>query len=254
MIIMKELDCRKQSLDSLRTEGFCIEHNVLSPIRCDELNAKLLPTLEREAMSRSADFKEGIVPLPFLSAPEIFDYVINPSVLSLVDEVLSEWSLAYLLMSSFVPPNHDNYAAIAHRDVKFPTHKSPVIIGMLLLLTDFTADNGATVLYPKSHLLTKPDMDKTKPIQVCAPAGSAIFFDGRLLHNSMFNSSSTTRSCLAMAFCRPFVRPRFDYPRIIPKQMANGLNAYQRQKLGFGSIIPASFDEFNEIGKKRKFR
>lgn len=68
------------------------------------------------------------------------------------------------------------------------------------MLTDFTKENGATVVVPGTHRATQnpngdPNLRKGRltELQVTAPRGSVVLFDGRLWHNAGSNYSNDRR-------------------------------------------------------------
>ena len=79
----------------------------------------------------------------------------------------------------------------------------------IVALTDFTATNGATRVIPGSHLpgdiAVPSDTDTPHPAQrfVTCTAGSAIAFNGHLLHSGTRNASQETRHALQITFARP---------------------------------------------------
>ncbi len=79
----------------------------------------------------------------------------------------------------------------------------------IVALVDFTASNGATRVIPGSHLpgeISVPsDADTPHPKQrfVTCSAGSAIAFNGHLLHSGTRNASQETRHALQITFAQP---------------------------------------------------
>lgn len=76
----------------------------------------------------------------------------------------------------------------------------------IIALTGFTADNGATRLVPGSH--RRPDLQRHSgtleshpdEIVVTCPAGTAIVFDGHVLHSGTTNRSATERPALHLVW------------------------------------------------------
>ena len=54
-------------------------------------------------------------------------------------------------------PNQPNFSAIVHRDLRFYSGDFRIMLNCLLMVDDFTIENGGTYLLPYSHL------DKRKP-------------------------------------------------------------------------------------------
>jgi ectoine hydroxylase-related dioxygenase (phytanoyl-CoA dioxygenase family) len=78
----------------------------------------------------------------------------------------------------------------------------------IVALVDFTAANGATRVVPGSHrpgdIAVPSDADAPHPSQrfVTCSAGSAIAFNGHLLHSGTRNASQETRHALQITFAR----------------------------------------------------
>jgi ectoine hydroxylase-related dioxygenase (phytanoyl-CoA dioxygenase family) len=87
------------------------------------------------------------------------------------------------------------------RDVEAETN-------MIWALDDFTADNGATVVAPGSHLWPagrRPHPHELVPVVM--PAGSVVVYSGRLWHAAGQNRAQTTRRALIGEHVLPWLRP-----------------------------------------------
>ena len=78
----------------------------------------------------------------------------------------------------------------------------------IVALVDFTAENGPTRIVPGSHAqrhaAPPPDADTPHPgqrLMTCA-AGSAIVFNGHVLHSGTRNASQETRHALQITFAK----------------------------------------------------
>ena len=80
------------------------------------------------------------------------------------------------------------------------------VVTAIVALTDFTSTNGATRLVPGSH--ERPDLqrdsgrlaDHADAVTVTVPAGSAIVFNGHLLHSGTQNDSDAERPALQIVW------------------------------------------------------
>lgn len=90
-----------------------------------------------------------------------------------------------------------------------------VAASVMFMLTDFTAENGATRIARGSHLSgAQPDPSVPWHIEteaIIAKAGSAMVFDGRLWHCAGANTSSEPRMGVLAYYCAPFCRPLENY-------------------------------------------
>ena len=78
------------------------------------------------------------------------------------------------------------------------------------MLTDFTAENGATLVVPGSHLSGRqPELERDKNahwVSCAAPAGTAVVLDGRTWHSTGRNVGSGDRLAALTYFCAPQFR------------------------------------------------
>ena len=91
----------------------------------------------------------------------------------------------------------------------------PVVLNVMWMLNDFTVENGATRIVPRSHLYgRRPDKDRDKDV-VSIPAegvaGSAMLFDGRIWHGTGANVSDGHRLGILTTFVTPQFRPQENY-------------------------------------------
>ena len=92
-----------------------------------------------------------------------------------------------------------------------PTVLPPAVAcNVMWMLTDFTANNGATHIVPKSHLSGRqpdPALDEEAEwVAAIAPAGTAMVFEGRLWHSTGANVSDSPRLGALSYFCAPQFR------------------------------------------------
>ena len=90
-----------------------------------------------------------------------------------------------------------------------------VVCNAMWMLDDFTADNGATVVVPGSHLSGRqPDETidaDANWVPAVAPAGSVVIFEGRTWHSTGINTTSKTRIGLTTNFCAPQFRQQENF-------------------------------------------
>jgi ectoine hydroxylase-related dioxygenase (phytanoyl-CoA dioxygenase family) len=110
---------------------------------------------------------------------------------------------------------------------------------VMWMVTDFTAQNGATRVVPGSHLSGRqPDPAVAHPVEsVCAegPAGTAIAFDGRIWHAGAANSTSESRYGITTAGCGPQFRQIENYSRGLRPEVFERCSTETLARLGFRS-------------------
>ncbi len=150
-----------------------------------------------------------------------------------------------------------SYAHEIHRDIRSYSGSLPLLLNTLVMFDDFTEQNGATFLMPGAHKLaekpSKDDFYKTAQ-RALGPKGSILFFDSNLWHAGGDNNTDKPRRSVTPMFCRPFVKPQFDYPRALGYDQGDTFSPYLRQVLGYNSRIPATLDEWYQPPEKRMYK
>ena len=138
-----------------------------------------------------------------------------------------------------------------------PVASPPFILNISIPLIDFTEENGATWYLTGSQWDSDPPENSeffAQAKRLIAPAGSAFFFNPRLWHAGGKNSTDKWRHSLGINMCRPYMKQRFDIPRLLADQDLSGVSERALQKLGFQSQPPQSLDEYYAPPEGRTFR
>jgi len=131
-----------------------------------------------------------------------------------------------------------------HRDeLNWPQamREEEITVTAIFALTDFTERNGATVIAPGSNHW--PDaMPPVEPEQTCRatmPAGSALFYSGKVIHGGGANETEDEwRVGLHAGFCRGWLRAEENFQLTIPLEKARSFPASVQYLLGFRSYDP----------------
>ncbi|HLF99913.1 MAG TPA: phytanoyl-CoA dioxygenase family protein [Acidimicrobiia bacterium] len=127
---------------------------------------------------------------------------------------------------SFVPPPWPPYAMVANA---------------MWMLDDFTPENGATRVTPGSHKQGVPPeltVSDEHTVPVCAPAGTAMVFDGRLWHQTGANVTDVQRRHGILAYyCRPFMRQQENWFLSIDPEVLDRWGAPLRSRLGYDQFL-----------------
>jgi len=150
-----------------------------------------------------------------------------------------------------------NYAHNVHRDVRTFSMDFPFIVNTLVMLDDFTTDNGPTLLLSGSHrLLEKPSDDYFSQYAepVLGSAGSILVFDSNIWHAAGKSQTNRPRRSVTPMYSRSFVKPQFDYPRVLGYDNGTQFSPLSQQVLGYNSRIPATLDEWYQPPEKRMYK
>src|SRR5436190_13039089 len=154
-------------------------------------------------------------------------------------------------------PNDLSYVGRVHRDLRSFSGDLPLMAQLLVMLDDFTAENGATYLLPGSHRLAQVPSDEDffrDAVRAIAPAGSIVAFNSNLWHAAGPNRSSAPRRALTLAFTRPFMKQQMDYARALGYDRASSFSPELRQVLGYNARVPASLDEWYQPADRRLYQ
>lgn len=142
-----------------------------------------------------------------------------------------------------------------HRDVRTYSGQFPLMVNMLVMIDDFTEENGATKLVPGTHRLKdRPDDEylETHAIRAIGKAGSILLFDSNVWHAAAPNTTDGPRMALTLTFTPPFLKQQMDYPRMLGDDFPP--NEQVRQILGYNARVPSSYDEWYQPPEKRMYK
>jgi ectoine hydroxylase-related dioxygenase (phytanoyl-CoA dioxygenase family) len=132
-----------------------------------------------------------------------------------------------------------------------------MMINMLVMVDDFTLENGATYLLSGSHLKDEKPSERNfydRAERAIGKAGSILMFDSLLWHAAGINRTSAERRALTLAFTRPFQKQQMDYPRVLGYKAMDSFDEDLKQILGYNSRVPTSLDEWYQPPAKRFYR
>lgn len=137
----------------------------------------------------------------------------------------------------------------AHIDTRMPApdfgHTESIIAAVCI--DDFTVENGATRVWPYTHLsgMRPPPDIKTDSlpgaVSVVAKRGSIIYWLGQTWHAISKNLSGQRRWCILSQYTYWWIKPTFDYTQCGP-EIYGRLSPRQKGLLGFNSRPPTSPD------------
>ncbi len=139
-----------------------------------------------------------------------------------------------------------------HRDVRTFAGEFRLMVNVLVMVDDFSIDNGATRVLPGSHRLAeRPDEPylAQHAVSSIGPAGTVLMFDSNLWHAASPNHNGEPRRALTLTYTRPFMKPQMDYPQLVGEAFSEDPRV--REVLGFRSRIPASHDDWYQPPERR---
>jgi len=130
---------------------------------------------------------------------------------------------------------HGQVAQMLHRDGDswghFPAPRPEILVSVNVALTDFTQDNGATVVVPGSHKWAPGREAKTSECTKAVMArGSALLYSGNVIHGGGANNTDDIRIGFYCGLLLSWLRP------IENQLITTGAPPYRRCPRGFGSF------------------
>jgi ectoine hydroxylase-related dioxygenase (phytanoyl-CoA dioxygenase family) len=127
-------------------------------------------------------------------------------------------------------------AQFLHRDqALWPfAHDFEVMSNAMWMIDDFTEQNGATRVIPKSHLWAddrEPQVGDT--VQATGPAGSVLLWTGRLLHAGGKNNTDHMRRGLVLSYKLGWLAPQEKLLLSHPPEKARGFPAELQSLIGY---------------------
>jgi ectoine hydroxylase-related dioxygenase (phytanoyl-CoA dioxygenase family) len=235
-------------LDFFSANGYLVMSSFDRQDACEQMLKELQNAVDEDSVRCPDVFDAGMVHNCFLRGHQMLAHLSSKYLRQATDALLCKNAIIYAYQSSSLHPGQGSYGSRVHVDSPrfIPGYRTN--LGYILALHPFTIENGGTWVLPGSHLNDHiPDMSKFEQnaIQLTCERGDAIFFDGRLVHRAGENRTDEWRHAITINFCRPFMRSRFDFPRMLSQEAwVNDLDASARKFLGFDVRMPTSLSEF----------
>lgn len=148
------------------------------------------------------------------------------------------------------------YVRNIHRDLRtFSTER--LMLNILVMIDDFTLENGATYVLDGSHNCPNRPEDSMfykNSSRITGLKGDIVLFDSNLWHAAGENTTSATRRCLTITVTKPFYKPQFDYCSTLSEQQIKSLPEEVLQLFGYYSRIPASLSQYYQPKESRFYR
>lgn len=180
--------------------------------------------------------------------------------LPLWDEIERHFAGKFILLNfgaTLHPPGGAAYTLKPHRDVRAWSPGYRLSLNMLVMLDDFTVENGATLFLPGSqHVEALPPagLFAAQAEQLTGKAGDIVLFDSLVVHAAAPNRSAAKRLALTLCFGRPFMKPQMDWPRYLGPEAEAGLTPKARQLYGYDARVAASLDEYYQPPERWTFK
>lgn len=222
--------------DALMRDGYCIIPDAVGLHRIAALNRDLSLRFDATPFCKGAFYGGSTKRFGALlrRSSQMTALVANPMILAIVDAALSPWCDRFNLnLTQAIEIHPGAPAQFPHRDQDMwsgPKGQLEYLANVMWPLCDFTADNGATIIWPGSHRAQdQAELPMEQAIVAEAPPGSAVIFLGSTLHRGGANRSDRPRRGVLVSYSlgwlKPFENQWLCYPPSIAKSFDPALAA-----------------------------
>ncbi len=200
-------------LDGLRSQGYVILNSITSERIINAVTRELGPWFEATPRCQGNFYGWNTTRFGSLltKSPSSHALILNQQILDLVGATLNPHCDYYQLnLTQAVRIHPGERQQVPHRDEEmWPCHKGGInyLVNVLWALDDFTAENGATRLWPRSQFKA---LDRSvSPIDMVIaemPRGSALVFLGSITHGGGANITTQPRTGVIVSYCLGWLR------------------------------------------------
>jgi len=234
---------------NLRRKGWCVIPDALPVATIAALGKDLDATFEQTPFCQGGFYGETTKRFGRLlsRSRHVASLAQQATILGVVRNILSPWcDTIQLNVSQAISVHPGAPAQLPHRDQDMwrgPVGEIEYLVNVIWPLTPFTATNGATRVWPRSHgraaLHPEPNCEAVDAIM---PPGSALMFLGSTLHGAGENRDTSERRGLVIGYSlgwlKPYENQWLAYPPTIARHFPPDLAAligYQQHRPNLGN-------------------
>ena len=232
----------------LLRDGYCIIPDALPADTIGMLDADLAWDFERTPFCEGAFYGATTKRFGRLLArsSHAAALVQHELILGIVDQFLSPWcDTIQLNVTQAIAVHPGAPEQMPHRDQDMwrgAQGEIEYLVNVIWPLTEFTADNGATLVWPASHGANALEPVSADPVAAAMAPGSALVFLGSTLHGAGANRTPGVRRGLvvgyALGWLKPYENQWLAYPpsvaRHFPSELA-ALVGYRQHRPNLGN-------------------
>jgi len=231
---------------SVDEHGIAIVPDMLSAAEVATVRARLVEQLagERAAgLGPRRDHSNGTGPVQYafslVGKGQVFrDLIVHPRAMAYAHHVLGPDVTIFSYSGNAVGPGAPGGGAHTDQIYMPATTPWPVVCNVIYMLDDFTAENGATLVVPGSHRVSRRELNAESFAAAAVPAigtaGSALVMESRVWHSIGVNrTTDVVRHAILAAYGAPFLRPQENWTFSTPASVVEDASPELRELLGF---------------------
>ena len=213
----------------LVTDGFCIIPDALPPTAIETLDADVARRFEETPFCEGSFYGARTKRFGRLLArsDHAAPLVQHEMILGVVERVLGAWcDTIQLNVTQAIAVHPGAPSQLPHRDQDMwggPTGQIEYLVNVIWPLNAFTAENGATLIWPRSHGPAAHEPDPCcEPVAAAMQPGSALIFLGSTLHGAGANLTQGVRRGLVVGYSLGWLKPYENQWLAYPPAIARG--------------------------------
>ena len=239
-----------QHLSQIDQQGYVVIPNWISKARVEKLGKDLRREVNPIRELMAPEFKTVRAHNLLAKTRCVDDLVMDSRLLALIQGVLGEYfQISVVAMFDLLPGAK---AQGLHQDDglwPLPRPHPPFVVNCVLAVDQFTKENGATAVVPKSHLWhdqpvrQPPDVET---VQLEIEPGTLVAWTGALWHGGGANATEESRLAIDINFNLSYLRQQENQFIAIPRdeirKMPKRLQYLVGYHWGFGPVGPGMVD------------
>jgi hypothetical protein len=241
---------RPANLELLNADGFVLVRGAASHCEINRIAGDLSPHFDATPFCRGGFYGSRTKRFGRLlsRSDAAAALVLNPLILGLAEQVLQPWcDTLQLNLTQAIEICPGALQQYPHRDQDMwrgVAGEVEYLVNVIWPLTPFRRENGATLIWPKSHgRAALTGEDPGEPIVAECEPGDAIVFLGSTLHGAGGNASLETRRALIVSYClgwlKPYENQWLAYPPAVARHFSPDLAAlagYRQHRPNLGNF------------------
>lgn len=255
----------RNNIEELQAKGFTLFRQVYDQSYLDVLSQAMDKSYEVcrsvQVSNQVQEVTDGTVHHLLATGDAIFLNLLERICASMLGVFIDQFFRGKYILNSYGGvinlSNNPSYVANIHRDIRFFSGDFPLMLNLLVMLDDFTLENGATYLLEGSHKLEEKPSDEIfyrDAVRATGKRGDILFFNSNVWHAAGVNSTQKKRRAFTITFTKPFMKQQLDYSRAIGYEAVELMADDLKQILGYFSRTPTNLDEWYQKPEYRFYR
>lgn len=232
-------------LNALRRDGYCIVPDVVPRELVEALHGDLRDRFARTPFCDGDFYGRATKRFGALlrRSPHADAFVRHPLILDIAQAVLGPWCDSIqlnLTQGVEIHPGAEEQAPHRDQDMwRGPKGEMEYLLNVMWPFTPYTAENGATVVWPGSH--REQDnylLQRDAAIPAEMEPGSVLLFLGSTLHGGGANRTRQPRTGMIISYCLGWLKPFENQWLVYPPEIARSFPPELAALVGYGLHRP----------------